>query len=1179
MFAIALVTYTMTQEATVSLWDCGEFVPASYKLEVVHPPGAPFFLMLNHFFTIVAKIAGNTSLVADMVNFSSALMSALTILFLFWTITALAAKMVFSKAGEAIKLDQLIAVLGAAVVGALAYTWSDTFWFSAVEGEVYAMSSMFIALVSWLMMKWERRADEPGNARWIVLICFFIGLSSGVHLMSLLAMPAMAVVYYYRKYKNHTWQGLVIAGLIGVVLLGLVQVGVVTGIPTIMAFVERTFVNSFGMPFWSGVFVFLILLIGLFTYAIYYTYKKAKQTLHIIAVCAAVIFVGYSSYAMVVIRSLANPAIDMNDPQDVYSLLSYLNREQYGDRPIVKGPNFDAFLDWDSDGYPDGITGMKEEGKIYRKGEEKYEFVDTRKDYEYNKKFTTVFPRMGSNQGDHAEGYQRWSGLKQQQRPLLKDNIKFFFNYQVNHMWWRYFAWNFIGRQNDIQGHGSSLRGNDITGIGGIDEVLFDVPNSDKLPDGFKNDKSRNVLYGIPFLLGMLGFFFQMRKDRNSFFYILVYFIMTGLALAVYLNMPPYQPRERDYVFAGSFYFFSVWIGLGALMIYDWLRTKISPNLAAGGVMLVCFLVVPLKMLSEEWDDHDRSNREVPLAFGRNYLESCPPNAILFTNGDNDTYPLWYAQEVENIRPDIRIINMSLLNTDWYVNQQRRPINESAPVEMSMDPLDYQQGSLDMIEYDKSAVSIYNQSKSGKQKLSGTAHYELANVIDFIKSKDRKNMLRNQSGGFVNFLPSKNFKVKVNKDDILSNGIISKEQAPFIADAIKWTVRKNRLMKADLVLLDIIATNAKNGWDRPICWAITTGNDVYQNLMPYLRMEGLVYRLVPMRRYVVTGKTINHFQNSANKVEDQIRKLEANPQKNKKRIAKLQGQRADFYQLGNALYGLYGKLYYTEKEYRKEVVKAIGDRALVDRYMSRILNFTESNDVPGTAGFVGTDVMYENVMEDFSWGGLESEEDMWVDYVMMRSARNLRTVFSRLAQSMLNEANKEEQLLRDSSAAAALEIPELQAFSPAEKRKKAIEVLDKGMESIPETTVPYSYLYMWNEMLSYSQLYYDLGEKEKAFAIDEKLLKGLSQELYYFLSFDREYRGEVNPLIQQNIRTMEQIIKNAATNELEITEWRAKLKDIKQINNPNAKRQNQQTPLQLEQEEGAGDVDAQPEGQ
>ncbi|MCB0736553.1 MAG: DUF2723 domain-containing protein [Bacteroidetes bacterium] len=1170
VFAIALFTYTSTQEATVSLWDCGEFIPASYKLQVVHPPGAPFFLMLNHFFTIVAKIAKDPSLASTMVNFSSALMSALTILFLFWTITALASKMVFNKVEGSLSIaqDQLIVVLASGVVGALAYTWSDTFWFSAVEGEVYAMSSMFIALVSWLMMKWERRADEPDNVKWIVLICFLLGLSSGVHLMSLLAIPAMAVVYYYRKFKNHSWKGLLVAAIIGVVLLGLIQVGVVTGIPTLMTKFELMFVNGAGMPFWSGVFVLIALIIGLFVFGLFWTYKKGRQTLHVLLLCGGVVFIGYSSYTMVVVRSLANPAIDMNDPQDVFSLLSYLNREQYGDRPVVKGPNFDAFEDNNGDGQAyDGILRTIEKGDIYRKGDKEYEFVDTKKDYEYKDEYMTVFPRMGSNQDDHAQAYREWSGLMNQEKVTLGANIKFFFKYQLGHMWWRYFGWNFIGRQNDIQGHGSSIRGNYITGLDFIDKSFLGMPASENLPDGFKNDKSRNALYGLPFLLGLLGFIYHARKDQKSFVYTLIYFGMTGIALVVYLNMPPYQPRERDYVFVGSFYFFAIWIGLGLLMLYDFLKKSISPNIAALLVSVVCLVAVPVKMVAEEWDDHDRSNRKVPLAFGRNYLESCPPNAILFTNGDNDTYPLWYAQEVEGIRKDVRIINLSLLNTDWYTNQHRRPVNDAAPVPMSMNESAYVQGRLDYIEWSQAIVNMFN--KQSKFNINTNDYLELKDVVTFISSDNNNYKLKSpQNGEFISFIPTRNYKIAISekdKDNLIEKEIFSKGERDLIVDEIKWKYRKNRMMKADLVTLDIIATNAANGWERPICWAITTGSDVYENLMPYLRMEGMVYHLVPMRRYVVTYRTINQFRNSINRMNQNLTALRKKPKENAEQIQNIQARINEYSGIGSALDKLQGRTFYKESEFRN-AINSLVTAEIVDKHWDRVYNSLESNDIPQMEGFVGTSQMSDNVLNKFDWGGLESEEDMWVDFVMNRSCRNLRTVFSRLAMALADEADREERQLRQAQDdSLSIQNPELGALSPEDKRKKAIETLNKGLEAIPERTVPYSYLFLSNEMMLYSELYYRLGEKDAAYEIDQKLIKGLLDEMEYFMSFSGKNKQTGNELFRQNKYYADLIIENARKNGKDASEWQERLKGIMQKRNPGA---NQSIP----QFEGNGNI-------
>lgn len=1018
---IALVTYTLTQEATVSLWDCGEFIPASYKLEVVHPPGAPFFLMLNHFFTIFA--GNDLSFIPDTVNFSSSLMSAMTSLFLFWTITALAGKIAFKNEKD-IKMDQVIAVIMAGLIGSLAYTWSDTAWFSAVEGEVYAMSSMFIALVSWLMMKWERRADEPDNMRWIVLICFFIGLSSGVHLMSLLAMPAMALVYYFRKF-GYSFKGFVFTAIVGVVLLGLVQVGVIIGIPTLITKIEVLFVNSFHLPFWSGAFFLIFLIIGGVSYGLYYTFQHKKVLAHLALSCLTVILIGYSSYTMVVIRSLANPAIDMNDPENVFSLLSYLNREQYGDRPIVKGPNYTA--------YTTGSVDVERTGaKEYRKGKDEYEYVGKKVKETYGAKHTTLFPRLYSRQDDHMTQYRTWIKIRQGKIPTLGDNVEFFFKYQLNHMWFRYFGWNFIGRQNNEQGHGSSFRGNIITGIDGIDTGVLNQPTAENLPEHMANDKARNLLYGIPFLLGLFGLIFQAKRDQESFLYTLIYFGMTGIALAVYLNMPPLQPRERDYVFVASFYFYSIWIGMGALMFWDFLRTKVNPMVAAIGVGAILLLIVPFNMVGQEWDDHDRSNRTVPLAFGKNYLESCDSNAILFTNGDNDTYPLWYAQEVEGIRDDIRVINLSLLNTDWYINQMRRPINNADSIHLSMHPGKYIQGTRDYVTfYENHGLNI---DKDKRQ--------ELSDLMAFISSNKRETRLPLQNGDMLDFYPTKKVKITINKEEVIKSGTVAEKDADKIVDVMRWNIRKGNLMKADLVLLDLISTNAKNGWKRPIYWAITTGSDAYLNLMPYLRMEGLTYRLVPIKK----------------------------------------------------------------------------DKQKDDRQ----------------PGFPDTDLMYENIVNRFEWGGLDTEEDMWVDFVMMRQAKNFRNIFVRLSYALFMESMEEEQEQRIASQSAG--DVEVKKDLISDKRARATEVLDRGLEYIPERNVPYD-VYMYQ----YAQMYYQLGEADKGYALDQKIAKVLIEEINWYSQLDKEKRLEAQGFVRQNTDVLRMMISSAKQNGKDASEWEAAL--------------------------------------
>lgn len=838
VFAIAAFTYLATMERTVSLWDCGEFISTSYKLEITHPPGAPFFLLLNRFFTMWVDIFSlSPKVVPLLVNASSALASAFTILFLFWTITALALKLLV-KDEENMAQGNIFAILGAGAVGALAYTFSDTFWFSAVEGEVYALSSMFTALIFWVALKWERRAHERHHLRWIVLIFYLTGLVIGVHLLGLLVIPVVVLMYYFKKY-NVTRNGTLIAIAIGFAALGAVQIGVIQSLLRIAAKFDLVFVNSFGLPFWSGVIFFFILILALIAYGIYYSVKKHKVLLNLAMVCLLAVIMGYSSYAMTVIRSYANPPIDMNDPQDVYSLISYLSREQYGDSYLLTGPYYPAYLAGDR-------YEVKKGSMQYRKETDKYEETGEKLERDFKPEWSTVFPRMYSPQDNHMTGYRIWTNIGRRldengreswedENPgfrfsFIRHNLKFFFKYQMNYMYWRFFAWNFIGRQNDIQGTQAEFhQGNWMTGIPFIDEAIGNGPQKD-IPEYLRVNKAKNALFGLPFILGLLGLYFQYKRHKKDFVVTFAFFFMTGLAIAIYLNMPSPQPRERDYAFVGSFYVFAIWIGLGVLYIYDLLRSKMPANSSAIAATSLCLVAVPVLMAAQEWNDHDRSKRFTSLDYGVNYLESCAPNAVLFCNGDNDTYPLWYAQEVEGTRDDIRIVNLSLLSTDWYINAMRNPINKAPGLKFTLSP--EQTLGWDYIQYDKGLASAYDQN----------VNVPVSNFISFIADKSK--WVMTYGGDRIPFLPTRKLRIPVDREKVMRNGTVRPEQKDLIVDNIDFDLNRTSLLKSDVMVLDFIATN---NWDNPIYFSITSGPNEYLNLGKYLQQEGLAYRLVPVR--------------------------------------------------------------------------------------------------------------------------------------------------------------------------------------------------------------------------------------------------------------------------------------------------------------------------------------------
>ena len=811
-FAVSAIVYTLTLEPTGSFWDCGEFIASSYKLQVGHPPGAPLFMMMGRVMSLFA--GDNLQQVSVMVNMLSALMSAGTILFLFWTITILARKILAPKGQDTI--GSTIAIMGAGLVGALAYTFSDSFWFSAVEGEVYASSSFFTAIVFWAMFKWEAVADESHANRWIILIAYLMGLSIGIHLLNLLTIPALAFIYYFRKHKPDT-VGIIKTAIAGVAILGLVQYGIISGLVKIASKFELMFVNGFGMPFWSGFIFFFLLVIGGVVYGLNYTHKKNLPIWNLSLLCLVFILLGYSSYAMIVIRSNANPPMDENDPEHAFNLLGYINREQYGDRPLFYGQYYNARQ-----------TDLEEGDMQYTKGDDKYIETTRKISPIYDPAFSTIFPRMYSSQDNHISAYKEWAGIRGDGKPTFAQNIKFFWNYQMIHMYWRYFMWNFVGRQNDMQGHGGITKGNWISGIKGIDEMRLG-PQSE-LSEGMKANKARNTFYFLPLILGIIGLVWHYRRDNHDAWTVMLLFFFTGLAIVLYLNQYPYQPRERDYAYAASFYAFAIWIGLGVTAIAEKLSKSKVPLAAAGGLATVaCMVAVPGLMAKEGWDDHNRANRYTSRDIAWNYLQSCAPNAVIFTNGDNDTFPLWYAQDVEGIRTDVRIVNLSLLNTDWYIDQMKRKAYESDPVPFTSTHDRYVQGTRDYVPF-------YDRGLPG--------YTEASKVMEFINSDSPDAKVRSQGGTELNYYPTKKFFVKVDKQAVLKNGVVRPEDADQIVDTIFWEIDRNYLMKADLMIFDLIANN---DWTRPIYFAVTVGNDSYLNLEPYFQLEGLAYRFVPIR--------------------------------------------------------------------------------------------------------------------------------------------------------------------------------------------------------------------------------------------------------------------------------------------------------------------------------------------
>ena len=1048
-FLIAATVYCLTIEPTASFWDCPEFITTGYKLEVGHPPGAPFFMLVANLFS---QFASDPSEVAKMVNYMSALMSGACILFLFWTITHLVRKLVI-KDEEHITTAQIITVMGSGLVGALAYTFSDTFWFSAVEGEVYAFSSLFTAVVFWLILKWEDVADQPHSDRWLVLIAYLTGLSIGVHLLNLLCLPAIVLIYYYKKVPNANAKGSLWALLGSAVLVAVVLYGMVPGIVKVGGWFELLFVNTLGMPFNSGVLVYVLVLAAALIWGVYESYQDrnklrmalsfvlgiallgipfyghgagavvigliviallwfylrpqtqaalkekyrvSARTLNTALLCTLLIVVGYSSYALIVIRSTANTPMDQNSPEDIFTLGEYLGREQYGTRPLFYGQAFSSqvALDPTDDGYCEPRISS-EDTKFIRKEkaspDEKDSYVEIPGRIEYEYAQNMLFPRMYSSA--HTQYYKAWMDIKGHDEaydrcgemvmvniPTQWENIKFFFSYQLNWMYWRYFLWNFAGRQNDIQGHGEIEHGNWITGISFIDNWL--IGDQTYLPTELKENKGRNVFYCLPLLLGIIGLLWQAYRGRRGiqqFWVVFFLFFMTGIAIVLYLNQTPMQPRERDYAYAGSFYAFAIWIGMGVAGLTHALARKgreAIPALA-GVVSLVC-LLVPIQMASQTWDDHDRSGRYMARDFGENYLMSLQEsgNPIIFTNGDNDTFPLWYGQETEGFRPDARTCNLSYLQTDWYIDQMKRPAYDSPSVPITWNRSDYVEGnneyipvhpevakSIDQLyaEAEKEAMAGNPEVKLNIEKQWGENPYELKNILE--------HWVRNPNNKDLNIIPTDSIVIKVDKEAVRRSGMMIPGDS--IPDYMHISLKGKRgLYKNELMMLEMLA---ETNWERPLYMAISVGTDNQLGMANHFVQEGLAYRFTPFDN-TKTGVTID-----------------------------------------------------SEK-------------------------------------------MYDNLMHKFKFGGID-QPGIYIDENALRMCYSHRRIFAQLVQQLMKEGKKD-------------------------KAKAALDYVEK---MVPAVNVPYDFQ---NGSLQMAEAYYQLGETEKADAIVKALADKAVEYVTWYLSLD-----------------------------------------------------------------------------
>lgn len=995
VFMVAAVTYLMTMEPTASLWDCGEFIASAFKLEVGHPPGNAVFMVMARFFTLFA--AGDTSKVAVMVNAMSALASAFTILFLFWSITHLARKIVLSDGKNS--FGRVAAVMSAGIVGALAYTFSDSFWFSAVEGEVYATSSFFTALVFWAILKWEDVADEKYADRWIILIAFLMGLSIGVHLLNLLTLPAIILVYYFKKFK-FSWKGFLISLTSSVVLLALLLYGIMPGIVIISSKFDLFFVNTLHLPQNTGMVFHMIVLTALLAFAVklslssenrsknagfaiaalfftgiwvistsillnlfiliivssavWYVAGRNRVMLNTLLTVVIVILIGYSANAIIVIRSSVNTPLNENNPSNPFNLLYFLNREQYGERPLFSGAYYNA-----------PVTDYANGKAKYALENGKYIVTGYNLERVYDPRFITLFPRMWSEQSDHQEVYREWGGVKGKsiqvtdqsgekkivKKPTFGENLKFAFSYQIGYMYFRYFMWNFSGKQNDTQGTGGAVSGNWITGIKFIDEPRLGTSD---LPADLKNDTSRNKYYLLPFILGLAGMLFHFNRDNKNWGIVLLLFIMTGLAIVFYLNQSPNQPRERDYAYVGSFYFFSIWIGLGVLALFEWISTITGEKIGAPLAGVLCFVAVPALMGSQNWDDHDRSGRYLARDVAFDYLESCAPDAILFTNGDNDTFPLWYAQEVEGKRTDIRVCNLMLLNTDWYINQMKLKTYESDPLPITLPVKKYYDGI-------NNQVFIVEKTKDP---------VDISTIIEWVNSDNKGTKVQVTATEMYDVIPSRTIRIPIDAAKVLASGTVKPEDADKIVPYIDIQLKGNSILKSQLIVLDILA---HNNWERPIYFVTGYHNDAF-GLEEYFQLEGLCFRLVPIK--------------SQNK------------------------------------------------------------------------NWLEY-------GRVDTDILYNNMINKFVWGGA-NEEDVNLDY---NHKRTLIVIKARLNYARLAKALAEEG-----------------------KNEKAIQSLDFCMDKLPLEKVPYD-----PYMADIVESYFAAGATDKAVAMAKDFCSYYYERLDYFL--------------------------------------------------------------------------------
>lgn len=1043
IFTIAFVTYYLTVEPTVSLWDCGEFIASSYKLEVGHPPGAPFFMLLARFFSL---FTASLQHVAFMINMVSVTASAFTILFLFWTITYFTKKILIKK--NNFNANNVNAVLLSGIVGSLVYTFSDTFWFSAVEAEVYASSSLFTAVVFWAILKWESIADEKYSDRWLILIALLLGISIGVHLLNLLAIPAIVFVYYFKKYKTGK-KGIFYASIISILILAFVMYGIIQGYVAFASEFELFFVNSLGLPFNSGLFAYIFLTFGILIFGIYYSYKKKKVIWNTAFTMITVILIGYSSFAIIVIRSYANPPMDENNPENVFALLSYLNREQYGSRPLLYGNYYNAEFKKDKSGEIKTkklYTYIPVDGK-YKK------IKKTNPEYLYESSGKTLFPRMYSRDKSHISAYQSWAGIKPGENPTFGENLKFFFKYQLGHMYFRYFMWNFAGKQNNFQSYGGISKGNWISGIPFLDSKM--IGNQKNLPDKIKNEKSRNVYYLLPFILGIIGLIFSFSNDKKNATIIALLFFFTGIAVVIYLNQTPYQPRERDYAYAGSFYAFAVWIGMGITAIWSYLSEKLKPRFALIITGLLT-LPIPILMASENWEDHDRSDRFTARDFAEDYLNSCDKNAILFTYGDNDTFPLWYLQEVEGVRTDIKVVNLSLLGTDWYINQIRKQTYDAAPVPFKMSATKYREGKREAVYItDNPDIFInekyyannlkyetyFNKIKSDLIDILINSDYAKQNADEFKKLKDAADTLSpTEIAGVTKTLASDKFisKYKLNK------------------------IKVDNFYKGVKSLLDSISNNYL-----PLNYAMNfVASDNENTQLQSSKGDRINY--IPSKKISLKVP----WPDAAKTGSFTIKELSLFEKYIKWKLKKSYIFKNDMAVLEILARNKWKRPIYFATSVPVSSYNGLGDYLRLEGFALRLVPYKTKSDT-----YINTDVLYDMLINKGKWGNID-KKNVNVDNFILRTVKimSIRKTFALLAEQLLKEG----------------------------KREKAITVLDRCIEIMPEYNFTYDY-----DMLPITEAYYKLGENKKANEIIETIFNNSNQFLKYYQGFSGIFKDQI----------------------------------------------------------------------